>query len=204
MQKTQAVMDSDFLQGILHNGSLDLFRQLMDEMNVIPVIHPYVADVELQYCEEAQKLIKDGFIKRMENGDFLFAEEDKVLYNSQVWDILDEISEKELPPEKYRDVFRENFRLTEYSIGEVLSELMAKNLKLPLFASNDYGAKRVARMHINSSKYHLEVKNIAELLDQVIDAGTSISWKEMKGILRENRWHKERERLREKYIEAKG
>lgn len=170
MQKTQAVMDSDFLQGILHNGSLDLFRQLMDEMNVIPVIHPYVADVELQYCEEAQKLIKDGFIKRME----------------------------------YGDVFRENFRLTEYSIGEVLSELMAKNLKLPLFASNDYGAKSVAMMHINSSKYHLEVKNIAELLDQVIDVGTSISWKEMKGILRENRWHKERERLREKYIEAKG
>lgn len=51
----------------------------------------------------------------------------------QVWDIMEEISEKELLPQKYRDVFRKDFRLTEYSIGEVLSELMAKYMKLPLF-----------------------------------------------------------------------
>ena len=83
------------------------------------------------------------------------------------------------------------------SIGEILSELMAKSLKLPLFASNDYGVKNIAKMHFNSSRYHLEVKNIAELLGVLIDAGTSISWKEMKKLLREERWHKERENINE-------
>lgn len=204
MQKTQAVMDSDFLQGILQNGSAELFKQLMDEIEVTPVVHPYVADVELQYCEDAQKLIKEGCIKKIEYSEFLLTDADKMVYNMQVWDILDEISEKDLPPEKYRDVFRKDFRLTEYSIGEVLSELMAKSMKLPLFASNDFGAKHVANLHINRADYHLDVKNVAELLHDVIKAGTAIPWKQMKVLLRERRWAKEKERLREEYESKNG
>lgn len=204
MQKTQVVMDSDFIQGIFGNGSEELFKQLMDELGVIPVVHPYVANVELQYCKEAQKLIDDGYIKVIEYDEFLVSDVDKMMYNVQVWDILDEISEKELPPEKYRDVFREDFRLTEYSIGEVMSELMARSMKLSLFASNDYGAKTVANIHINSTCYILEVKNIAEVLETVIDKGTDIPWNQIKYLLRENRWSKDKEKLREKYMHSKG
>lgn len=204
MQKTQAVMDSDFLQGILQNGSVELFKQLMDELGVIPVIHPYVADVELQYCEDAQKLIEEGYVKKIEYSEFLFSDADRMVYNKQVWDLLDEISEKDLPPEKYRDVFRKGFRLTEYSIGEVLSELMAKSMKLPLFASNDYGAKHVADLHINNTRYQLDVRNVAELLNEVVGKGTAIPWKEMKAVLREERWSKEKEKLREKYMKCKA
>lgn len=200
MQKTQAVVDSDFLQGILHNGTPELFRQLMDELEITPVVHPYVAEVELQYCKEAQELIKEGYIKKIEYNDFLPFDADKEVYNTQVWEILDKISEKDLPPEKYQDVFRKDFRLTEYSIGEVLSELMAKKMQLPLFASNDFGAKNIARLHLNSSRYHLEVKNVADLLEKVIERGTSMAWKDMKAILREERWRKDRDRLRVRFL----
>lgn len=193
-------MDSDFLQGILRNGSVELYKQLMDEMGVMPVVHPYVAEVELQYCKEAQKLIDEGYIIKIEYSDFLASDADKALYNMQVWDIMEEISEKELPPQKYRDVFRKDFRLTEYSIGEVLSELMAKYMKLPLFASNDFGAKDVARFHINNSRYCLVVKNLAELLDVLIEKGTKVPWAQMKALLREPRWAEDKERLRDKYL----
>ena len=53
MEKTEAVLDSDFLQGILKYSSGEFLKQLMDALNVRPVVHSYVAEVELQYCTEA-------------------------------------------------------------------------------------------------------------------------------------------------------
>ena len=50
MGKTEAVLDSDFIQGLLKWGTKDFFKQLMDELDVTPFVHPYVAEVELQYC----------------------------------------------------------------------------------------------------------------------------------------------------------
>jgi len=193
--KTKAVLDSDFVQGILKWGTKDFFIQIMDELKVEPIIHPYVAIVELQYCKEAQELISDNYIKVIPYSQYLNTELDKILYNEKVWDILDKISEKELPPEQYRDVFREDFRLTEYSIGEILSELMARYLKAPLFASNDAGAKRVAKYHINTEQYKLEVKNLEELFYEIGDNDNSLKWKDIKSVLRESRWKDDREQL---------
>ena len=199
MSKTEAVMDSDFLQSILLDvdGSEELFKQIMDDLGIIPIVHPYVAEVELQYCKKAQKLINEGYIVRIKYDDFLHSEEERKVYNMQVWDILDEFCEKDLPPEKYQDVFREGFRLTEHSIGEILSELMAKEMRVPLFASNDKGAKSIAKRHFNSNRYQLEVKNLAELLREVISRDTKIKWKEVKFLLKDERWRKDRENLRE-------
>lgn len=195
MEKTEAVLDSDFVQGLLKRGTKEFFMQLMDELNVKPLIHPYVAEVELQYCEEAQQLILEGDIEIVPYNRYLLTEVDRQLYNERVWDILDKTSEKTLPSEEYRDVFRKGFRLTEYSIGEILSELMARYLKVPLFASNDWGAKKVAQYHINSQQYMLDVKNIAELLQEVGSGKNSLKWQDIKKVLSEDRWKKEREKL---------
>lgn len=198
MSKAEAIMDSDFLQSILldTDNSEALFKQMMDDLAIIPVVHPYVAEVELQYCKKAQKLINEGYIKKIEYNDFLHSEEERKLYNKHVWEILDEFCDKDLPPEKYQDVFRDGFRLTEHSIGEILSELMAKEMRAPLFASNDKEAKAIAKRHFNSSKYQLEVKNLAEFLRDVAFVETKIKWKEIKFLLSDNRWKKDKENLR--------
>lgn len=195
MEKTEAVLDSDFLQGILKYSSGEFLKQLMDELNVRPVVHSYVAEVELQYCTEAQQLINSGYIRKVDYSEYLLTESDRVLYNETVWELLDLFDEKELPPPKYRDVFRPDFRYTEHSIGEILSELMAKYMRLPLFASNDGGAKRIAQAKINSARYTLKVKNLSELLQQVGSCENKLKWKDVKAVLREERWKKEKEKI---------
>lgn len=195
MGKTEAVLDSDFIQGLLKWGTKDFFKQLMDELDVTPLVHSYVAEVELQYCIAAKDLISENYIKVIPYSQYLLTDVDRQLYNEMVWDILDKISEKDLPPQKYQDVFRDDFRLTEYSIGEILSELMARYLKVPLFASNDEGAKKVAQYHINSQQYILEVKNVAELLQEVGSNENSLRWRDVKKVLSENRWNRAKEKL---------
>jgi len=195
MGKTEAVLDSDFIQGLLKWGTKDFFKQLMDELDVTPLVHSYVAEVELQYCIAAKELISENYIKVIPYSQYLLTDVDRQLYNEMVWDVLDKISEKDLPPQKYQDVFRDDFRLTEYSIGEILSELMARYLKVPLFASNDEGAKKVAQYHINSQQYILEVKNVAELLQEVGSNENSLRWRDVKKVLSENRWNRAKEKL---------
>lgn len=84
MEKTEAVLDSDFLQGILKYSSGEFLKQLMDELNVRPVVHSYVAEVELQYCTEAQQLINSGYIRKVDYSEYLLTESDRVLYNETV------------------------------------------------------------------------------------------------------------------------
>jgi len=50
-------------------------------------------------------------------------------------------------------------------IGKILSELMVKSMKLLLLASNDYGAKRTASLHINNTRYQLDEKMWQNCLD---------------------------------------
>lgn len=195
MGKAEAVIDSDFLQGILDNTSAEFFKQLMEELNVIPLVHSYVADVELQYCDEAKKLIESGYIRKVKYEDYLPTEMDRFLYNERVWELLDLFDEKELPPLKYRDIFRKDFRYTEHSIGEIMSELMAKNMKIPLFASNDGGAKKIANAKFNSARYMLEVKTIAELLSEIGVRENKLAWRDIKDVLREPRWNKQKKEL---------
>ena len=108
MGKTEAVLDSDFIQGLLKWGTKDFFKQLMDELDVTPFVHPYVAEVELQYCIEA---------------------------------------------------------------------------------------KEVAKYYINSQQYTLEVKNITELLYEIGSSDNALKWRDVKNVLSENRWKKDKEKL---------
>ena len=195
MESTKVILDCDFLQGILNNTSVDFLKQLMNELHVKPVVHEYVAEVELKYCSEAQELIEDGYIEKIEYSQYLHSDYDRKIYNEMVWELLENHGKGTLPPEKYRDVFREGFHYSENSIGEIMSELMAKRMQLPLFASNDGGAKSIAKLRINSSKYTLTVKNIAELLYDIGGRENGLAWKDIKAVLREKRWHEEREKL---------
>lgn len=129
MEKTEAVLDSDFLQGILKYSSGEFLKQLMDELNVRPVVHSYVAEVELQYCTEAQQLINSGYIRKVDYSEYLLTESE------------------------------------------------------------------IAQAKINSARYTLKVKNLSELLQQVGSCENKLKWKDVKAVLREERWKKEKEKL---------
>ena len=200
MNKREVIVDCDFLSDLLKNTSTDFFKQMMDELGVSPVVHSYVADVELEYCKEAQELIKAGYIRKVEYAEYLKNEAQKEQYNQSVWHILDIINDDELPPKQFQNVFQERFSYKKHSIGEVLSELMAKELKLELFASNDFGAKTVAKRHINSTRYELKVRNLAELLKEIGQRENTLKWKDIKDALRDTRWKSEKEKLRDLWV----
>lgn len=200
MDKREVIVDCDFLSDLLKNTSKDFFIQLMDELGVRPIVHSYVADVELEYCKEAQELIQSGYIRKIEYAEYLQDETQRMQYNQSVWQILDIINDDDLPPEKYQDVFRKGFSYKTHSIGEVMSELMAKELKLELFASNDFGAKSVAKRHINSARYELKVRNLAELLREVGQRENTLKWKDIKDALRDERWKREKDKIRKFWV----
>ena len=200
MDKREVIVDCDFLSDLLKNTSKDFFIQLMDELGVRPIVHSYVADVELEYCKEAQELIQSGYIRKIEYAEYLQDETQRMQYNQSVWQILDIINDDDLPPEKYQDVFRKGFSYKTHSIGEVMSELMAKELKLELFASNDFGAKSVAKRHINSARYELKVRNLAELLREVGQRENTLKWKDIKEALRDERWKREKDKIRKFWV----
>ncbi len=201
MSKKEVVLDCDFLSGLLENTSVDFFKQMMDELEVSPVVHSYVADVELEYCLEAQDLIKEGYIRKINYEEYLHSELQREQYNQAVWYIMDVINDDELPPLKYQNVFRNDFSYKNHSIGEVLSELMAKELRLELFASNDFGAKSVAKRHINSTYYVLKVRNLAEVLREIGQHENGLKWKDIKAALRDERWKRDKDKLRKLWIE---
>lgn len=202
MSKREVVLDCDFLSGLLENTSVDFFKQVMDELDVSPVVHSYVADVELEYCSEAQDLIKEGYIRKIGYEEYLHSDLQKEQYNQAVWHIMDIFNDGELPPPKYQNVFRDDFSYKNHSIGEVLSELMAKELGLELFASNDFGAKSIAKRHINSTYYTLKVRNLAEIFDEIGHRENGLKWKDIKAALRDenDRWKREKGKLRSLWI----
>lgn len=201
MGKKEAVLDCDFLLNLLTNTSVEFFIQLMDELEVSPVVHSYVADVELEYCQEAQELIKEGYIRKIEYAEYLKTEMQRDNYNQAVWFILDIFNDGILPPLRYRNVFRDDFSYKTHSIGEVLSELMAKELKFELFASNDFGAKIIANRHINSTYYKLKVWNLADVFKEIGKRENSLQWKDIKSALRDERWKRDKKKLREFWIQ---
>lgn len=202
MSKKEVVLDCDFLSSLLENTSIDFFKQVMDELDVSPVVHSYVADEELEYCSEAQDLIKEGYIRKIEYSEYLHSDLQREQYNQAVWYIMDIINDDKLPPQKYQNVFREGFSYKNHSIGEVLSELMAKELGLELFASNDFGAKSIANRHINCTYYVLKVRNLAEIFYEIGHRENGLKWKDIKAALRDehNRWKRDRDKLRSLWV----
>lgn len=202
MSKKEVVLDCDFLSSLLENTSIDFFKQVMDELVVSPVVHSYVADEELKYCSEAQDLIKEGYIRKIEYREYLHSDLQREQYNQAVWYIMDIINDDELPPQEYQNVFREGFSYKNHSIGEVLSELMAKELGLELFASNDFDAKSIANRHINCTYYALKVRNLAEIFYEIGHRENGLKWKDIKAALRDehNRWKRDRDKLRSLWV----
>jgi len=79
---------------------------------------------------------------------------------------------------------------------------MAKELGLELFASNDFGAKSIAKRHINSTYYALKVRNLAEIFDEIGHRENGLKWKDIKAALRDehDRWKRDKDKLRSLWI----
>lgn len=180
VDRDRVVLDTDFIEGITSyqdgNGA-DLFRRVFEALGLVPVVHPYVAEHELVFNHVAQELIAEGALIVIPYNDFLPNDDyKKELYNHNFRDIHGIIKEENalhrqgpgIPEISPTDsIFS---RHGKSSFGEVHSILMAAELGIPLFFSNDRDACTAAKRY---SRNRLVVKN-AEQVAELLRGDTSI------------------------------
>lgn len=175
MGDNRVVLDTDFINGIIcyeDGDGADLFRRVFYALGKTPVVHPYVADYELYGCTIAQELLNGGTLIRIPYGDFLPQNVGRhILYHKNFRDIHEIIREEtrqqkkgvEIPPvDPEESIFD---RHGQRSYGEVHSSLMATELRIPLFYSNDRNARTAANRFAGKRLIALNAEDIAKLLE---------------------------------------
>lgn len=144
MGTTTAVFDADFIQTIASVQTTppsELFDKLTSDLDCNPVVHPFVAEEELLACELAKNKISEGLLRVVAYSEFIKTEFQKQHYiqtflDAYRWLTLQESGKEEAPPTD--DIFH---HFSGYDFGEIHSVLMAAELEIPLFYSNDHSSK---------------------------------------------------------------
>ena len=199
--RQKAVMDADLLQLICRNdGAEDFFVRFFQKLDYDPIVSWYVANAELLTNNNITNLINGGQIHVVHPKDFLKNKSQKRLFAQNVRSVANMINQKPIPVGV--DILDESFHLAGGNLGELISEMMAKELNIQYFASNDKGAKKYAKLYINTDCFTLQVLNIADLLEMLgkkKDHG--FSWKhEIKPLLFDSRWDNVREKIRKYWV----
>ena len=180
MNETLAVLDADFLNKIneIRKANPDeLFQKLMVELNCIPVVHPFVMDHELFTCGLAHRMQAKGVLRRIDYAEFL-PEEKREKYEQRFRDLYRVLTTAEYGQaiEADEDIFA---RHAGKSYGEVHSVLMAGQMGIPVFYSNDHSGKTLCGRF-----RHLEAKTMAEIHQQLEGkTDCSITTREWKYLL---------------------
>lgn len=169
----RAVIDADFYIKMTEyaNDKGVLFLQLMQDLGVKPVMHKYVAKVELKDNPYIRDMIDCGTIEVLDYEDYLLSEREKVDYETyfvEAYEVLNrfDFSEKE-------DIY--TYSCKDESLGEIRSIYMAKKLGYRYFMSDDGGARVLAKKFWTSPI----VLNVYNALLQCKERGTVITLKQL-------------------------
>lgn len=188
------IIDADFINMLTSvNSDPNLFMTIMDDLNVNPCVHTYVANEELFTNSTFKKLLSNKAIAEIKYEDFLQDEFSKTVYVAEFLKLYQAINGPENIP---IDVF--NDRRAKSNMGEIHSVLLAKEKNITVFLSNDKGAKALADSYINTSRYSLDVKNIPTILKEIaLNRNKKTKWKSAKHLLKDlNRPEEEIEEIR--------
>ena len=199
MGKTEVLVDTEFLQGLSARGkNIEVFKKLLSELAFIPVLHPYIAQNELDMFPYVQKLIDENEIRVASYEEFLQDEDDRELYSMYFKDIHDELRKTldaaggrkkldELRIPKNSSIF--DYRKAGMSLGDVHMILMASFAQIPVILSDDSdmrALKGIAERKFSYSEYELTILGCVEVLEIIAsNKDTVFSKKELIGILKD-------------------
>lgn len=168
-----AVIDADFYikmtEYAADRGSL--FLQLMKDLGVQPVMHKFVAEIELKKDTYIQDLVKAGEIEIRSYDDYLITERDREEYEAYFLDAYESMNRFDFP--EGEDIY--TYFCEDEGLGEIRSIYMARKMGYEYFMSDDGGAKRLARAFIKE----LCVLNVFHALMECKKRGTSITLKQL-------------------------
>lgn len=176
----EVIIDADFINAITSiNNDPGLFVTIINDLDVKPYVHTYVANQELFSNNIFKDLLSDGSITEIKYEDFL-PDELKDVYASEFLKLYKAVNGPEnLPINVFHD------RRAQRNMGEIHSILLAKEKNITVFLSNDRGAKALAVSYINNSLYKLDVKNIPTIIEEIAkNPNKKTKWRSAKQLLK--------------------
>lgn len=208
MSKKEAIVDTCFFNKLSNNGkNIEAFKKVLVDLEYKPVVHPYIAEKELDVFPQFNKLIEEGFIRKAEYSEFIEDEDDAELYEQYFPELYEEMREyleikgskkriEKLAIPKGQTIY--TYRRAGMSLGDVHMILMAFFMKLPIILSEDGDIeflRSVAKRKISSNSYNLDIYNVVDLIMMIAQKeDTTFSKKELEKVVLEV---KERVRLSE-------
>lgn len=208
MSKKEAIVDTCFFNKLSNNGkNIEAFKKVLVDLEYKPVVHPYIAEKELDVFPQFNKLIEEGFIRKAEYSEFIEDEDDAELYEQYFPELYEEMREyleikgskkriEKLAIPKGQMIY--TYRRAGMSLGDVHMILMAFFMRLPIILSEDGDIeflRSVAKRKISSNSYNLDIYNVVDLIMMIAQKeDTTFSKKELEKVVLEV---KERVRLSE-------
>lgn len=208
MNKKEAIVDTCFFNKLSNNGkNIEAFKKVLVDLEYKPVVHPYIAEKELDVFPQFNKLIEEGFIRKAEYSEFIEDEDDAELYEQYFPELYEEMREyleikgskkriEKLAIPKGQTIY--TYRRAGMSLGDVHMILMAFFMRLPIILSEDGDIeflRSVAKRKISSNSYNLDIYNVVDLIMMIAQKeDTTFSKKELEKVVLEV---KERVRLSE-------
>lgn len=208
MSKKEAIVDTCFFNKLSNNGkNIEAFKKVLVDLEYKPVVHPYIAEKELDVFPQFNKLIEEGFIRKAEYSEFIEDEDDAELYEQYFPELYEEMREyleikgskkriEKLAIPKGQTIY--TYHRAGMSLGDVHMILMAFFMRLPIILSEDGDIeflRSVAKRKISSNSYNLDIYNVVDLIMMIAQKeDTTFSKKELEKVVLEV---KERARLSE-------
>ena len=208
MSKKEAIVDTCFFNKLSNNGkNIEAFKKVLVGLEYKPVVHPYIAEKELDVFPHFNKLIEEGFIRKAEYSEFIEDEDDAELYEQYFPELYEEMREyleikgakkriEKLAIPKGQTIY--TYRRAGMSLGDVHMILMAFFMRLPIILSEAGDIeflRSVAKRKISSNSYNLDIYNVMDLIMMIAQKeDTTFSKKELEKVVLEV---KERARLSE-------
>lgn len=169
----KAVIDADFfIKATEYERGTGLFIQMMQDLNIHPVMHQFVAHVELNGNLYLPALISCHKLTVMRYEDYLLNDIDREDYEDYFREAYDKINRFSFPEEA--DIY--NYTQQHESLGEIRSLYMAVKNRYPYFMSDDGDSKILAKTFF-SNKYAIDVKSLYDALVQCKEQGTCLTWR---------------------------
>lgn len=208
MSKKEAIVDTCFFNKLSNDGkNIEIFKKVLVDLDYKPVVHPYIAEKELDVFPHFNKLVEEGFIRKAEYSEFIEDEDDAELYEQYFYELYEEMREyleikgskkkiEKLVIPKGQTIY--TYRRASMSLGDVHMILMAFFMRLPIIFSEDGDIeflRSVAKRKISSDSYNLDIYNVMDLIMMIAQKdNTTFSKKELEKVVLEV---KERARLSE-------
>lgn len=94
MSKKEAIVDTCFFNKLSNDGkNIEAFKKVLVDLDYKPVVHPYIAEKELDVFPHFNKLVEEGFIREAEYSEFIEDEDDAELYEQYFPELYEEMRE---------------------------------------------------------------------------------------------------------------